>query len=334
MRLKKVRLAPPVAASAREALAALGGSAYIIKMLKLDRIVRRLRAWEKLVGKAAPYTSFAALSVTPQDHLIPRLDRRHINERDLSPLQRDWRRHGVLRIPGCVPEALLSAYEAVHSRCAPGQGWDCPVPYMHLREVRDVCLYRPLTDVLEHLLGEPLALYRNVTRWDSGAQGCWQQDDYLSPQSVNTWCVGAWIVLQDQQADNGAFEYIPHSHRWPVLRGDRVRGLLSQTEAGHAEWERYARPWVSNVYRGEIERRCLKPEQLPAQRGDVLIWHGRLVHRELPPQDLTQPRSNLAGYFSAISKRPDLPEVAWTRDGAAFFVRENLPLDRPQQRAG
>jgi hypothetical protein len=54
-----------------------------------------------------------------------------------------------------VGQVLRSAAE----RLKPDRGgWSCPVPYMHVKEVRDLCLYKPLQDTMTSLIGDRIGL--------------------------------------------------------------------------------------------------------------------------------------------------------------------------------
>jgi len=96
-----------------------------------------------------------------------------------------------------MPDDLMDAYSAVRERLnAPG-GWPSPIPCMHVREIRDLCLHRPLLDKLKSLVGSELAMNLNL------------------PPVVNGYYAAVWIALDDIHPDSGPFQFVPGSHRWP-----------------------------------------------------------------------------------------------------------------------
>jgi ectoine hydroxylase-related dioxygenase (phytanoyl-CoA dioxygenase family) len=76
----------------------------------------------------------------------------------------------------------------------------------------------------------------------------------------------------------------------------------------------------------EIRVRHMRPVQFLASKGDVLIWHGRLIHRGTAP---TQPgllRKSLIAHYSGVSHRPDMEQRAQDVNGMWYAVFD-YPLD-------
>jgi hypothetical protein len=269
---------------------------------------------------------FEQLSETPKDDLVPPLDRRRVDESKLSPHQLQWRREGVAFLPRFLPEDVMDAYCAVREKHPSPGGWECPVPYMHVPELRDLCLYPPLAKVLEDLLSVKMAVHLNLTGWISTSRE-WHQYDYLNPGFVNSWYAAVWMALDDIHPDSGPFQYVPGSHRWPVLRGERVRALLPYEEASTLFWPATAERIVTPLYEREIERTGLPVKTFLPRRGDVLVWHGRLVHRGSRPNDPARVRKALISHYTAVTKRLDAGEVAHTEAGVPYFAIHTYPLD-------
>ena len=82
-------------------------------------------------------------------------------------------------------------------------------------------------------------------------------------------------------------------------------------------------PIPNNIYtpmfediltRGELEK-----EKFIASKGDVLIWHSRLMHRGTVPNNPDLWREAVILHYSGISHRPDMPEAEQHNDGGWFF---------------
>ncbi len=268
---------------------------------------------------------FAMLSEEVEDALAPPLDRADCDEAALDDDQRAWRRDGFLIKPGFFPDDLLDRYSEIRARVPDPGGWSCPVPYMYIAELRDVCLYPPLSRLLGHLIGEEMGLHLNLTGWVSTDRN-WHQDDYLNPPYINSWYAAVWIALDDIHPDCGPFEFVPGSHRWPLLKSHRVRVFLSEQEREERGWPRIAERFVNDVAEREIERRGIPTRTFIARKGDLLIWHGRLMHRGSYANVPGMQRKALIGHYSGLSHRVDMPEVARTPQGSAYFVH-GMPLD-------
>ena len=274
--------------------------------------------------------SWSHLSAVIDDSDLPPLDRAEVDERGLSAEQRAWRAQGFLILPGLIPDGLIESYAAIRGQVSHRQGWTSSTPYMTVPEIRDLCLYKPLTDMIEHLLGEPVGLHLNLTGWVSTERD-WHQDDYLNPPQVNGHYAGVWTALDQIQPDAGPFEYVPGSHRWPVIRQAKVLAQLGYANGDDPSW-----PWASErlltpFFEQEIARSGLRTERFLGGRGDVLIWHSRLVHRGSLPDRPNAERRSMIAHYSAISRRADMPRTRRHPGGGQYFHLDGGPDDGSDQ---
>lgn len=257
--------------------------------------------------------TFAMLSEEPDARMLPRLDQPDVDETGLSKEQRAWRRDGVVILPGFLPDAVIDPYIRRRTNLDRPGGWSSPTPYEHVAELRQVCLYPPLRAMLRELIGEEMMLHLNLTGWVSTERN-WHQDDYLNPGTVNSWYAAVWIALDTIDPDSGPFEYVPGSHRWPLLRGEKVRARMTDAEraasvgtAGFDTWPKVTERFVVPAIETEIRRRGVAARQFLGRKGDVLIWHGRLMHRGTRPARTDLQRRALIAHYSGVSHRPDMP---------------------------
>jgi ectoine hydroxylase-related dioxygenase (phytanoyl-CoA dioxygenase family) len=185
-------------------------------------------------------------------------------------------------------------------------------------EIRDLCLYKPLSDLLEHLIGEPMALHLNLTGWVSTERD-WHQDDYLNPPEVNGYYAAVWTALDRIQADAGPFEFVPGSHRWPVIRQKKLLERLGDPEGNDPGWPWRSEALLTPYFEREIKRTDAPVLRFLGNRGDVLIWHARLVHRGSLPQRPGAERRSMIAHYSAVSRRSDMPPVRRHPGGGLYF---------------
>jgi hypothetical protein len=269
--------------------------------------------------------SFADLSDWPEQSLLPPLDRDGVDESTLTPLQRTWRRDGVVVLKGFLPPERVDAYVRVREKIENPIGWACPVPYLHVPEIRDLCLYEPLYRVMKELIGDEMGLHLNLCGWVSTERN-WHQDDYLNPDFVNSWYAAVWMALDTIHPDCGPFQYVPGSHRWPLTRSKRVFEFLRPEEQGH-NWPLTAERFVNQAFDRQIAETGAQVVPFHAEKGDLLIWHGRLAHRGSEPRDRTLQRRTLIAHYTALSRRKDMPNVERTPEGVPYFTTVKLPLD-------
>lgn len=290
---------------------------------------------EPVQARAGPI-GFADLSEMPDPSVIPPLDRPDVDEASLTPERLAWRRDGVVILRKFLPDAVLEPYIERRERLKtefPEEylgGWSSPTPYEHVSELRTAGLYPPLMDMLEHLVGEPMMMHLNLTGWVSTERN-WHQDDYLNPDFVNSWYAAAWIALDDIHPDSGPFQYIPGSHAWPLLRREKVLACMTDEQRnrrdalGVSVWPKTSESFVVPAVEAEIERRGVPAESFIASKGDVLIWHGRLMHKGSSPNSRDLLRRSLIVHYSGVNHRQDMPNRAQDDNGNTYAVFD-MPL--------
>ncbi len=303
--------------------------------------------WHRLTGRAlkapSPYPpgkttelggliAFSDLSEFPDPSELPPLDRPGVDQARLTPEQQAWRRDGVVILPGFLPDSLLDPYIRRREALNRPAGWLIGAPYLHVPELRDVALQPKLMGMLEHLIGEPMLLHLNLTAWISTERE-WHQDDYLNPPFVNSWYAAVWIALDDIAEDSGPFEWVPGSHRWGLVRGEKCRAFLTAEErartevaTGVNEWPKYAERFLTPAVEAEIARTGSEVRRFLARKGDVLIWHGRLMHRGSIATTHMKERRSLIAHYSGINHRQDMI-VRRTDENGQAYAFFNVDLD-------
>jgi ectoine hydroxylase-related dioxygenase (phytanoyl-CoA dioxygenase family) len=259
--------------------------------------------------------SFESLCVDVDPAAQPALDRPGAAPADAD--QRQWIDEGVVVRRGFFPDEALDPYIAVRADLArfgpPAllSGWLNGNSYMHVPQLRRLSLHPPLMELLRHLLGEPAFLHLNLTNWMSSDRN-WHQDSYLNPPEVGGWYAAVWIALGDIHPDSGPFQWISGSHRWPMLSGEKVRDTLPEadrdrrSESGAWIWPTLTQDMLAAVVDREIERRGAPVRTLLAEKGDLLVWHSRLMHRGSVAAVPFMERRSLIAHYSVIGRRPDM----------------------------
>jgi len=275
----------------------------------------------RVVGRRAIATelAWADLSDEPDDADLPPLDRQQAVPANLSPEQEFWRENGYLIVPGLIPDDLIDRYCAVRRKVSHAEGWNTATPYLDVPEIRDLCLYPPLCRKLEELIGEPVGLHLNLTGWVSTERD-WHQDDYLNPPAVNGHYIAAWTALDRIGPDAGPFEFVPGSHRWPIIRQAKVLKLLGEHWAEDESWPAESERVLTPFFEDQIKQRGGRVERFLGNRGDVLFWHARLLHRGSLPIRPGAERRSMIAHYTALSRRNDMPVSRRHAGGGHYFV--------------
>lgn len=269
--------------------------------------------------------TFGEMSDLPVQDLIPAIDRIDCDESKLNAAQLQWRRDGINVLKNFLPDDLIDAYSRRRAALNNPGGWPSPTPYLDVPEMRDLALYPPLMKHMEQLIGEPMMLHLCLTGWVS-TERAWHQDDYLNPPHVNSWYAAVWMALDDIHPDSGPFEYVPGSQAWPLMRGSKVRERLTPEQSSKPNWPVEAETFTTPAIDAEILRRGATIEKFIAKRGDVLIWHGRLMHRGSMARVPGMLRPSLITHYTGIKHRTDMPDRQQDKNGQhyATFPRPSL----------
>lgn len=283
--------------------------------------------------------NFNDLSEVIPDEDMPPLFRENLPERyynengslNLTQDQADWRNDGLIIKRNFVPREIIDAYCARFEKdrgSAPsprvGGVWRDNVPYMHVKEIRNICLFQELSNLLESLIGSPMGLHLNLVEWTS-TERQWHQDDYLNPEFLNNHYVAVWFALDDIHPDSGPFEFIRGSHKWPLMRRGKVWDAAPQEMKSQPNWSVHwpslTQDFVSNAIQEKItvENHTIETF-IPANKGDILVWSGALVHRGSSPNVRGMERKALISHYSAIDHRLDMPVHETIPQKGSYFV--------------
>lgn len=250
-----------------------------------------------------------------------------------DPGPADWNDEGVVTLPGLINDDLITAYQACwvaangpahisDGRLAaerPG-GWPDCTPYMRHPEILD--LVAPLAPHLEELLGEPAGMHLNLTGWVTTGRD-WHQDSYLNEPEVGDHYAAVWIALDDIHPDAGPFQYVPGSHRWPQVTRELIGQHVDLTDP---TWPKQSERILTPLFTAEIAARDATPVTYLPEKGDVLIWHGRLLHRGSPARRPGAYRPGFIAHFSGIAHRPAMGRAVQHPRGGWYFPIDGGPV--------
>jgi Phytanoyl-CoA dioxygenase (PhyH) len=259
-----------------------------------------------------------------------------------EPGPADWNDEGVVVLPGLIPDALIGPYEAawweangspeplptltpgrrIGGAWSPG-GWAHCTPYREVEALRALVCHADLASAIEALLGEPAGVHLNLTGWVT-TQRDWHQDTYLNPPHVGDFYAAAWIALGDIHPDSGPFQYVPGSHRWPTVTRDLIGAHVDLSDP---RWPAHSEEVLSPLFDQEIAERGAEVVTYLPKRGDVLVWHGRLVHRGTRARVPGSYRPALIAHYSGVNHRSDMPAaVPEGEAGWLFPIEERVPV--------
>lgn len=260
------------------------------------------------------------ISEVPSDELLPRLDR--ADAQPVGRYEKQWRHEGVVYLPGFLDPKLIDAYCKVREALGDPRGWRSATPYMDIPEIKDLGLHPVLMRIMKELIGDDMGMHLNLTGWISTERD-WHQDDYLNPPNIYCHYAAVWFALDDIHPASGPFQYVPGSHKWPLTRRDKLLSHYPPEMATRDSWPAETQEDVSECFARKFLGSGLQIQTYVPRKGDVLIWHGRLMHRGSPPKVPGMLRKSLICHYSALSKRHDMPKRAQHTNGGWYFDLRN-----------
>lgn len=132
------------------------------------------------------------------------------------------------------------------------------------RIARRLITDRRIYDVAENLIGTTWAAQSMFYFKPPTARGQALHQDNFFLQTHPETCLAAWIAIDDADAENGALEVVPGSHTYDIACPEEADPSLSFSSQG------LKIPSSFTKIQSEL------------QAGDVLFFHGSLIHGSLP----------------------------------------------------
>ncbi|MEW6749724.1 MAG: phytanoyl-CoA dioxygenase family protein [Candidatus Latescibacterota bacterium] len=161
-------------------------------------------------------------------------------------------------------------------------------------------LHARVLDVLEILVGPDVLALQTMLFFNApgtGGQG-WHQDAYYITTYPDT-LIGAWLALDRADEENGCMWMAPRSSCEPIYPDER-RGALVHARGGFSDMvtvEGISQLDDATNTLSDVARRYAPWEPVPADPGDVVFFHARLLHRSYPNRSRTRWRRAFVSHY-------------------------------------
>jgi len=170
------------------------------------------------------------------------------------------------------------------------------------RAAAHLSLTQTAVTFLRHVFKSPAVALQSLTFYRGSQQPAHVDYPYVRCQTNLAHLAASWIPLEDIHADSGPLIYYPGSHKLDVSGFfDWGHGSIvyePDSTKSPADFSAYLQQRVKDS--------GIRPEIFLPKRGDVLIWHGNLIHQgsEIKNQALTR-KSYVTHYTSYESYPPE-----------------------------
>jgi len=235
-----------------------------------------------------------------------------------AELQETWRRDGFVLMPGIVPTDMLDEVQtdvaAFRARCgetkdAAGFGDWIGMLHLELESCLRLAAQPPVLSFLKWALDDTPLLFGSLN-FERGSERVPHIDTIFFHTIPVTAMAGVWFALEDVSSDSGPLNYVPGSHRWPLVTGERV---VAESTDLRDEIEAARNGTISDAGRGElvselghrhealmaaeVQRRNEEAVPVLAKRGDCIVWHALVAHGGLPRANPLSSRRSMVFHF-------------------------------------
>lgn len=148
-----------------------------------------------------------------------------------------------------------------------------------------------LIEILQFILEKKVRPFQTINFMEPSEQNAHSDIIHMTTQPLG-YMIATWFALEDIGLDQGPIFYYPGSHKLPYV-------LNSTYDHGGSKWmigeEAYAR--YEKYLQALLDKSSLKKEYFTPNAGDVLIWHGNLVHGGSKWNDKNQSRKSMVCHY-------------------------------------
>lgn len=183
-------------------------------------------------------------------------------------------------------------------------------------------LTREVAVFLRHVFALPPCVLQSLTFYRGSQQPAHIDYPYVRCQTRLAHLAASWIPLEDIHADSGPLAYYPGSHR------TEASGFF---DWGHGsillepDSERSPMDFAEHLW-SRMRTCAIAPGIFLPKRGDVLIWHGNLVHEGTAIRDPARTRKSYVTHYTSLWGYPPAHRRS---DGAGIYVQGGFAYDYP-----
>ena len=179
-----------------------------------------------------------------------------------------------------------------------------------------------VTEFLGHVFGSPACALQSLTFYRGSQQPAHVDYPYVRCQTKLAHLAASWIPLEDIHPDAGPLAYYPGSHH-PDVSGffDWGHGsILLEPDSVKTPIE------LSRYLEDRVKEAAISPQIFLPKRGDVLIWHGNLIHEGTAIKDPALTRKSYVTHYTSLDA---YPKEHRRDDGGGLALNGGYAYDYP-----
>jgi ectoine hydroxylase-related dioxygenase (phytanoyl-CoA dioxygenase family) len=184
---------------------------------------------------------------------------------------------------------------------------------------------------LGHVFGSEPALLQTLTFATGSEQRVHQDFPYVFRQRDIAKLAAFWIPLEDIHPDSGPLAYYCGSHKVDKL------GFFDWGSGAINQFDRFGIHRHIRGYEDFLEQRIqaltLTPLHFLPRKGDLLVWHGALIHAGSEIKNRSLTRKSVVGHYTAVGGHHSLQRNR-VGEGFVFGVAKDRDVRANQAGGG
>lgn len=184
---------------------------------------------------------------------------------------------------------------------------------MHLKSqaANQLFHFPKVIDLMSFLLGKKVIPFQTISFIQGSEQKAHSDHIHMTTEPKG-YLIAQWVALEDIKEGSGTLFYYPGSHKLPYIMTDDYDSGNTAWKIGENSYKNY-----ESYIEAMIQEKQLKKMDYLPKKGDVLIWHGNLLHGGNIISNPTSTRRSMVGHYYCedvicyheITQRPALLEL-------------------------
>lgn len=170
--------------------------------------------------------------------------------------------------------------------------------HRYFESARALAFSAPIIRFMDELFGSEPGLIQSLTFWKSSEQGVHQDFSFVHHHNRVGHLAAAWIPLEDISPDAGPLVYYKGSHLLTQQQFfDWGEGNVLASRDCDSQTARNYGTYLEEL----IQSQGWEPSVFLPRRGDLLIWHGALIHGGTPMRNPALTRRSYVCHYTAAA---------------------------------
>lgn len=272
---------------------------------------------------------------------------------DLRTKIEEWMEHGIVVFEGAVDTDLIDQLtDDIGQICSSPNDYDLEIEYRGGRYQLPEIDFDPLSDTgvkfnclenvslaarklslnhfvcsfLGHVFQDAPVALQSLTFWKGSNQPAHTDYPYVRTQTQISQLAASWIPLEDIHEDAGPLAYYPGSHQCGRIKPfDWGNGsVVSEPDSTRQPHE------LAPYLQEQITRESLEPTVFLPKKGDVLVWHGWVIHEGTAVRNPDLTRKSYVTHYTSMQAYPEAHKFPDAAESSRFTeLNGGYVFDKP-----